>query len=179
MELTMEYILSQVITIVAYILFAFSYYAKSRNNILILNLLAYFLSAIAFVLLYAWSGVLMCLIAIIRSIIFLIDEKINGKKEVIQKKDVIILIVVYIISGIFAIFTYEGFFSLFSVYATTLATFANWQKKPQIYKMLGIPTGVMWVVYNIYIKSLFGCILEFILLVCSITGYILHRKSKT
>ncbi len=91
----------------------------------------------------------MCVVALIRNIIFLLDEKKNGKREKINKMDIIVLIILYIISIISAIFTYEGFFSLLSVFATMLYTFSVWQKKTNIYKLLGIPIGILWVLYKI------------------------------
>lgn len=170
------YILSQVFTIITYVLLAISYYAKDRRKVLIISFLSLIANAIAYIFLSAWTGLAMCAVALIRNIIFLIDENKNGKRETNNKTDIIILIILYIISIISAIFTYDGFFSLLSVFATMLYTFSVWQKKTNIYKLLGIPIGILWILYNIYIQSIFGIILETILLICSTTGYILEIK---
>ncbi|MFG6319159.1 MAG: YgjV family protein [Clostridia bacterium] len=46
-------------------------------------------------------------------------------------------------------------------------------------KFCGIPVGILWISYNIYIKSVFGILLESVLLVASSVGYILEfRKNK-
>lgn len=124
------------------------------------------------------SGLAMCVVALIRNIIFLVDEDKNGKREKITKKDIVILAILYVISIISAIFTYEGPLSLLSVIATMLYTFSVWQKKTNIYKLLGIPIGILWVLYNIYVMSIFGIILETILLICSTTGYLLEIKKR-
>ena len=118
----------------------------------------------------------MCIIALIRNVIFFVDEKKNGKRETINKIDIIILIILYSISIISAIFTYEGFFSLLSVLATMLYTLSVWQKKTKIYKLLGIPVETLLLLYNLYIISIFGVISESILLICAITGYWLEIK---
>ncbi len=179
MQLTINYILSQVFTIITYGLLAVTYYAKDRKKVLIINFLSLVANGIAYIFLNAWTGLAMCVVALIRNIIFLIDEKKNGKRETINKTDVIILIILYVISIISAIFTYDGFLSLLSVFATALYTFSVWQKKTSIYKLLGIPIGILWVSYNIYIMSIFGIILETVLLICSTTGYLLEiRKQK-
>lgn len=178
MELTINYILSQVFTIIMYGLLAVTYYAKDRKKVLIINFLSLIANGIAYIFLNAWTGLAMCVVALIRNIIFLIDEKKNGKRETINKTDVIILIILYVISIISAIFTYDGFLSLLSVFATALYTFSVWQKKTSIYKLLGIPIGILWVLYNIYIMSIFGIILETVLLICSITGYLLERRKQ-
>lgn len=173
---SLTYILSQVFTIINYALLGVTYYAKDRKKILVIGFLSIIANAIAYILLNAWTGVAMCVVALIRNIIFWIDEKKNGKRETINKKDIIILVILYSTIVVSTIFTYDGFLSLLSVFATSTYTFSVWQKKTNIYKLLGIPVGILWILYNIYVKSIFGIILESILLICSISGYLLERK---
>lgn len=172
--MTTTYILSQIFTILTYIFLASTYLLKSRKKILIINFISLIANALAYIFLNAWTGVAMCLVALIRNIIFLIDEKKKTNK--ITKKDIIVLIILYIISVISALFTFDGHLSLLSVIATMLYTYSVWQKKPKTYKLLGIPVGILWILYNIYVKSLFGIILESILLVFSTIGYILTER---
>lgn len=178
MELTTTYIISQVFTIIMYILLAITYYLKNRKTVLIVSFLSLIANAIAYILLGAYTGLAMCGVALVRNLIFLVDEKKNGKRDEINKKDIIILIILYIISIVSAIFTYDGFLSLLSVFATMLYTYSVWQKKTNIYKLLGIPIGILWVLYNIYVKSIFGIILEGILLICSTIGYLLEMRKR-
>ena len=178
MDWSITYILSQVFTIITYALLGLTYYAKDRKKVLVLNFISLVSSGIAYIFLNAWTGLAMCIVALLRNIIFIMDENKNGKRQDIGKKDIIVLIILYGISIISAIFTYNGFGSLFSVFATMLYTFSVWQKKTKIYKILGVPIGILWISYNIYIKSLFGIILETVLLICSITGYLLEMKKQ-
>jgi len=108
----------------------------------------------------------------------MIDEKKNGKSEQITRKDIVILMVLYVISIISAIYTYEGFLSLMSVFATMLYTYSVWQKKTSVYKILGVPVGIIWIIYNVYIASIFGIILEIVLLISAIIGIIREYKLK-
>ena len=110
--------------------------------------------------------------------IFLFGERKNINKDIITKKDIIILIILYLISIISAIFTYDGALCLLSVFATMIYSFSVWQKDTIRYKFLGIPSEGLWLLYNIYIKSIFGIILEGILLISSINGYRLENKRK-
>lgn len=176
MELTTTYILSQVFTILMYVLLAITYYVKNRKTVLVISFLSLVANTIAYILLKAYSGLAMCVIALVRNIYFLMDEKKNGKQDEITKKDIFVLVILYIISIISAVFTYEGFLSLFSVFATMLYTYSVWQKKTSIYKLCGIPVGILWVAYNLYVKSVFGVILEGILLVSSSIGFWLESK---
>lgn len=178
MELTTEYIISQVFTIIMYVLLAITYYAKDRKAVLTISFLSLIANGLAYAFLSAYTGLAMCFIALVRNIIFLIDEKKNGNSENISKKDIIILIILYIITIGSTVFTYDGPLSLLSVVATMIYTYSVWQKKTNIYKLLGIPVGILWILYNIYVKSIFGIILESILLICSITGYILEVRKK-
>lgn len=178
MNWSLIYILSQVFTVIMYGLLAVTYYAKDRKKILILSFASLIANGIAYLLLNAWSGLAMCIVALIRNIIFLLDEKKNGKRDKINKTDVIVLIILYAISIVSAIFTYEGFLSLLSVIATMLYTLSVWQKNPKVYKLLGIPIGILWIAYNIYVMSIFGIVLETILLICSTTGYFLEIKKR-
>lgn len=178
MSLEATYILSQIFTIINYMLLASTYYVKNRKKILIISFMSLLANAIAYILLNAWTGVAMCLVALIRNIVFLIDEHKNKQANKITKKDIIILIILYIISIISAILTFDGYLSLLSVFATMLYTYSVWQKNPKTYKLFGIPVGILWILYNLYVKSLFGIILESALLVCSTSGYILAKKMK-
>lgn len=177
MELTVTYVVSQIFTIIMYALLSLTYYLKDRKSILIVSFLSMIANGIAYFLLHAWSGLLMCIIAVVRNIVFIIDENKNGKKDKMVKLDIIVLIIVYILCIISAIFTYEGLLSLLSVFATMVYTYSVCQKDTKIYKLLGIPVGILWVAYNAYVKSLFGIILEGILLICSISGYIIEKKN--
>lgn len=178
MELTLEYILSQVFIIISYLLLMLSYQAKSRKNILVLSNISIVANGISYVFLQAYTGLAMCFVALFRNIIFMIDEKRNGKSEEISKKDIIILAVLYLISLVSTVFTYDGFLSLLSVFATMLYTYSVWQKKTTIYKILGLPIGILWIAYNIYIMSIFGIILETILTISAIYGYFKEKKNK-
>lgn len=178
MELTTTYILSQVFTILMYALLAITYYVKNRKTVLVISFLSLIANVIAYILLEAYTGLAMCIIALVRNIYFLVDEKKNGKQEEITKKDVVVLAVLYIITAISTYFTYEGFLSLLSVFATMIYTYSVWQKKTLVYKFCGIPVGILWVLYNLYVKSIFGVILEAILLISSIVGYFLEKKQK-
>ena len=176
--ITTTYIISQVFTLITYILLALTYYCKSRKNILIIGFLSVLANMVAYIFLDAYTGVAMCVLAIIRNIIFIVDERKNGKRDKTNKKDIFIFVVLCIISVIFSIFTYNGFFSLLTVFGTIIYTYSVCQKKASVYKLLGIPTEILFVLYNIYIKSIIGIVLESILMICSLVGYILDMKNK-
>lgn len=176
--MTITYILSQVFILINYAFLIMTYQSKSRKHILIFNFCALSATAISYIFLSAYSGLAMAIIAIIRNIIFIIDEKKNGKSNKNGAKDYIILAVLYAISIISAIFTYNGILSMMSVVATMLYTYSVWQKSTKVYKILGLPIGIIWLIYNIYIMSIFGIIMEVVLAISAIIGYIKETKKK-
>lgn len=176
--MTIPYILSQIFILISYIFLIMTYQSKNRTHILKFNFCALVATAISYVFLSAYSGLAMTIIAIIRNIIFIIDEKKNGKNNKNGTKDYIILAVLYTISIISAIFTYNGILSMMSVAATMLYTYSVWQKSTKVYKILGIPVEIIWLIYNIYIMSIFGIVMEVVLAISAIIGYIKETKKK-
>lgn len=179
MEITTTYIISQVFAILMYALLASTYYLKNRKTVLTINILAMVAQAISFIYLKAYTGLAMDVVAIIRNIIFIVDEKSSNSKKQNPKKDIVILATLYIITILLSIFTYNGIPSLFSVLGTFLYTYSVWQKNTNTYKLLGLPTSMSWIAYNIYIKSIFGGILESIVLLCSGIGYWMAKRKSS
>ena len=178
-EWTFEYLASQILTIIIYICLCSTYFLKSRKKILNLNAIAHIIQAIAFLLLGGLTGAAMNAILLVRDLVLVTDEKNNQKSDKITKRDIGILICFIILIVVITLFTYDGLTSLLSVIATIISTFAVCQKSTKIYKMLGIPVSVSWLGYHISLNSIFAIILESILLVSTITGYILElNKSK-
>ena len=178
MEFTIAYIFSQIFTIAMYLVLAISYHIKKRRSILILSFLSQIFCGVSYILLNAYTGVAMCIVAMIRDAIFMVDENKNGKRDTITKKDVIYLIIFYLLIIISTTITYQGLYSLLSVIATMIFTYSVWQKKTKVYKFLGIPIGILWIVYNFCVKSIFGVILETVLLIASISGFLRDTSKK-
>jgi hypothetical protein len=132
-------------------------------------------------LLGAWAGVGVVCIAVIRNVLFLIQQKIKAlDKYVID--DWIILIFLLIISAVTAVWTYDGLLSLFSIFASVIYTVSVWQKNIKVYKVLGIISGAINIVYFAFIGSIFGIILESIVCLVTIVFTIIYilneRKEK-
>lgn len=164
------YFFSQILAVISYAFLGVTYSLKKRKQILILCCVALMFNGLSYLLLSAWSGLLMCMIAIVRNIILLFQCE-NDNSE-ISRKDYYMVSFLFVIIIMSAVFTYEGFFSLFSVIGTMIYTLSIWQRNPKVYKILGIPSSLLWICYNVFVKSLFGIILELLLLVCEIIGSI-------
>lgn len=174
---TLEYTISQVLIVFVYILICTTYFLRNRRKILITNIIAHIFQAGSFLLLNGLTGVAMNIVYIIRDSFFAIDDK-NRKNNNLNKRDYIILSIFISIIIILAIFTYSDWSSLLSAVATIISTIAIWQKNTKYYKLLGIPVSMAWLGYYIFLQSIFAIVLESILLVSTITGYIFENKKE-
>ncbi len=177
MELTATYIFSQIFFMINYIFLMVTYQLKKRTAIVLFNLGGCLAMMVAYILLDAYAGLAMVFISIARNIIFLIDEKINGKKDVTTKKDYIIMSGLLIACALCAIPTFDGVWSLAAIFATMAYTISSCQKNIKVYRWMGIVSGLSWIVYNVYIKSIIGIIFEIVLLIAVIVGLVrIYKK---
>lgn len=178
-NLSSQYIASQIVTIFVYIFLSLTYCVKNRKVILAFSFLSNFLNSIAFILLGAYTSSAMCAISIFRDVVFIIDQKINGKSDKITKKDCIILAMIYGISIVSIVLTFKGFWTLLYAAGSMLYTYSIWQKNNKIYKFMGIPVTLLVIVDSIYIKSIFGVLLQTVVLICSAVGYFKDNKENS
>jgi len=178
LEITLQYVLSQIVTIFVYIFLSLTYCVKSRRLILAFSFTSNFLNIVAFFLLGAYTSSAMCAISILRDIIFIIDERINGKSDKITKKDVGILLFVYSICGVAIASTYKGPLTLLYATASMMYTYSIWQKNNKLYRFFGIPVTLIVIVDSIIIKSVFGALLQGVVLITSIAGFALQNNNK-
>lgn len=167
------YFLSQIFVCLCYAFLGLTYVIKKRTWILYFSLMALLFNGLHYSLLKAWAGVGVVCIAVVRNVLFLIQQKIKVlDKYVID--DWIILIFLMIISIITAFWTYDSVLSLFSIVASMVYTISVWQKNIKVYKILGILSGLLNIVYFIFIKSKLGIVLESIVCVITIVFTIIY-----
>ncbi len=172
-----DYIISQILVIIYYLLLMFTYQLKNRRKILFINFLALVVIGFSYFLLDAYTGLAMVFVGIIRNAVFYIDEMKYGKSEVIKKKDIFIIIFLTVILVGASIYTYDGIFSLMSSLATYLYTVSIWQKSTKVYKILGVPVSIAGITYNVFIFSIFGIIFESVTLVSALIGLCREKRN--
>lgn len=170
--MTTTYILSQIAVVLAYVFLALTYTTKKRKSVLFYNFAHLIFGSISFLLLSAFMGLVMNFVAMVRNIIFLVQDKDKNSKYTYV--DFIVLFSLIAIAIIFCFISYNGFLSLFSPLSTLLYTFAIWQRNIQTYKILGFFVSVFYLIYNISIGSLFGAICEGLLLIWIVVENILY-----
>lgn len=179
MKLNWIYIASQIFVLGNYTFLAVSYFAKDKQQIVRWQTVATASNTFGYGLLGAWAGLAMCCIALVRNAYLTWDAKRHAATNRITRHDVIFLIAVYAAVLVAAILTYNGPLSLLIVAAFALQTFSIWQKRAHLYKFIGIPLALLYMAYNAYVRSLFGTILEAVVLGAATVGYILDRKKSS
>ncbi len=165
MSLSLTYIVSQILVIIYYLIYSWTFHLKDSNKILIFGIIATIINSISYVLLNAYTGMAMCFVAIIRNLLFSKD-----------KKSTLNLTLIFALTLIASVFTFDSLFCLFNIIATLIYTYALWQKNTKIYKLLGIVVNGLMIIYNIYIQSIFGVILISIAFMSSIVGFLRVEK---
>ena len=166
MELTVAYIFSQILVVLYYLIYSGTFHLKEKNKILLLGSFATILSAVSYFLLQAYTGIAMCLVAIIRNIWF---SKSKSKKS---------LTIIYLITILLSVFSYQNIFSILNILATIIYTYSLWQESTKSYKLLGIIVNGLMIVYDTYIKSIMGVFFMIISFISSIIGYYKESNKK-
>lgn len=162
-----NYLISQVLVILATIFISVTYFEKNRKNILILFIFYSVLYGIHYLLLSALTGFFMNMVSIGRNIIFYRHEK---KK---QENSIYFLIILFIIIILFGVFSYNDMFSIISMSASLISTYSIWQRNIKVYRVLAIIVSICFIIYAIHINSLFAIITEVILLMAEFIGILL------
>ena len=158
------YIISQILVVIYYLVYTSTYSLKDKEKILIIGIIATIISSLSYLLLGAYTGVAMCIIAIIRNIYFYKSKNISS------------LLIILAITIIASILSYQNIYSIFTISATIIYTYGLWQAKNKTYKLLGISVNLLMIIYNISIKSIMGVIFMSLALITSVIGYIKEGK---
>lgn len=173
MELTLVYVLSQILTVVEYGLLGLSYLAKKRKAIVWLDIASMATGIVVFLLLGADLGMAMSVVILLANFYYLWDEQAEGKQNRLTLRDYVVLAIVLAAIVGLAVLTYDGPLSLLSVAATIIYEISIfWQGNNKIYKLLGVPVAFCWMTYNGFVGSIFGVICELFMFTASIVGYV-------
>jgi hypothetical protein len=176
------FILSQIISAVAYVVLGFSYLQTNRTSQLYMAITTNFLLGIASLILGGFAGAYMCLIGIIRDITnkIIYSKRPQNQKLKIFNSDYYLLGLWITLFSVGMYFTFDGVFSLFSAIGTILFTISIWQKNQMVYRVLGLLSVISWAVYMFYIMNIIGAVSEIVLGGFIVVGIIrlLNQKLK-
>ena len=172
MNITWTYIWSQIFTVIEYVLLGTTYFAKKRKLVVVLDTFSMLAGIVAYILLGADLGLAMSVVILLANFYYLYDEHRREKNHKLGLRDFVALGVVLAVIAILAVWTYDGPLSLLSVAATVLYEISIWQNSTKVYKFLGIPVALCWMLYNGFIFSVAGILSEWIIFLAATVGYI-------
>jgi len=149
-----QFIIGQAVGIVAMAIMCLSYQCKKSSKVFLMQLIACFLFSAHFLLLKAYTGLILNAIEIIRSYALYREDQ----KWANHKLTIIGVTCLLFIGGML---TWEGWYSFFPILAMVIGTPILWNRKPKTIRIAGlclISPG--WLIYNICVLSIAGIITE-------------------
>ena len=165
-------IIANAIGFIAFIISLIAFHKKEKEKIFQNTLISNILNLIHYFVLNADSGVATKIIAILRDLSIVKQEKYCFLKS---KKMLNIFVLVYII---LMVITYEGFISVFSLLAAMIYTVFCWNGDVKTIRYIGIFTNVLWLIYNIFVKSYAGAMANFISIVSTFIAILNNKNTK-
>jgi len=159
----LNFYLAQITSLLAWFFLIFSYWKNKDDKILYLQVISCIFFVLNYLFLGAYTGLFVVFFEIVRDYLYI---RFND-----DKKTFLFTLPVYALIGIFS---YDGFWSLFSIFASLNDGYALIYKGKKVV-FLGIVTYVLWLVYDIRYFSLPNVVAESALI---ISNLIILFKSK-
>lgn len=159
-------ICAQIFSIIGYLLFAISFWQKEYKNVLYIQIVALISMMIQFILLKAYSGMVVDLVNIVRTIVF-------SKR----KSDSINHLLVFgglIILGVFL--TWTDIYSIFSMMAGITYLIASYSKNLQKVRVGAIFSSLFWIVYGIHNLAYVSCVCEMGTIGSNVIAFVKNRN---
>lgn len=163
-----NFILIQSIGFVALLLFALSFQLKTKQKILGVQVFSFLFWSLHYALLGAWTGMALTLLNSLRVFTF---YKYKGRPRWL-------LYIFLFLALLFTVITWEGYISLFVLGGVFFATISTFQEDEQKLRHLFPPSNIMWIVYNLFVRSYSGILSEIIVLISIIVGIFRNKNTR-
>lgn len=164
------FVLAQIIGGIVLILTVISVQFKTKEKILMCQIIANLLISIQYFLLGALTGGVVSIINVIRCIIFYFYKKKNMKPSIVFLG---VFVMVAVVSGIL---TWQSVFSIIPIIAAIVFTYGLWQDNIKITRICTAITAGNWSIYNIIVKAYAGAIQSVAECISAIIAMIRHRN---
>lgn len=166
------FLIAQIIGGIVLILTVISVQFKTKEKILLCQILANVLIAIQYFLLNALTGAVVSVINVIRCLIFYFYKKKNMKPSVFF---LVVFIIIAVVSGIL---TWQSIFSIIPIIAAIIFTYGLWQDNVKVTKICTALTAGNWTIYNVIVKAYVGAIQSIAETTSAIIAIIREKKNK-
>jgi len=163
--MTLEFILIQLIGIIAWIMLVLSYHRKDTNRILVFQIIGTFLYCVHYFLLGAYSGLFICAFEVIFDFLYYKTDKYIY----------IISIPVRIIGGVLS---FKIFMDLLPIIASLIDGYSLTKKK-KIVVIGAIISYTLWVIYDICVMSYSGALTDGLIVLSNISILLFNKDLST
>ncbi len=168
-----EILLVQTIGAIGYITIALSYFKKKKREILFMQIVAYVFFTIHYYLLNGITGAICNFIGLVSLLTIYLFEKYNIKNKTILSIFFIALLLIINIS------TFQNFFSIFPMFASTIVIISFLKDDENFIRIIGVISAVCWLIYAIVYKSYIAIIFEVLTLINVCIALYKNKNYKT
>lgn len=157
---------AEIVGVIGILSAAIIYQQKTRKGLMITKLISDFIWAAHYVLLGAYSGVAICVLAVFRELIFMNRGRYKWASHVIWP-------IFFSTAALGTSFlTWNGPISILPAAASALSVVAFWIGKPKLSRVLLFPISTAMVIYDIFTGSHSGIVNEAISMTSAVIGII-------
>lgn len=165
----MEYLISQLLVLMAYLLVGVGLRREKKIDLLIYSSLYHVLMAVHYVLLLGYLGALSSTIGLIRNIIFIYNER--RKKQNSRS----ILIIFSVITVMLTVFFYAKPADILPAILALIGLYVYWCTNMKVVRLGNICISICYILYAISLKSWFTIVCEMYLIINTLIGYFKHE----
>ena len=165
------YIIGQTLGVLAVILGFVNYQVKSREHVLYVHIVTALCFLVHYLLIGAYSGMAMNVVAAIRDIVYYKAGK-NGRVSRVLSVGFMLIM------GVMGVLAWEAWDSIFVIAGLMINSFAMSFINPNNVRKSILISSPMVITYNVFVHSYGGVIYESIVIVSSVIGLIRFGKNK-
>ena len=170
-------LLATILGLLAVAMFVLSYQLKSRRNIILTNAGSRVLYVAQYILLGAFEGALLDVVALFVSLFYKARDKAFMKKH-----PVLTLIATNAVIFALGMLTYKDIFSLLPILGVIFETLGLWLKNEKHIRIVSLLGAPFWLAYNILCRaygSSIGNVITLISILVAIVRYDILKKEKS
>ncbi len=160
-------LVGQILSIASFIVTFILYQMKERRTLLIMQTAQVVVVAAAYFCLGAYAGMALNLLAIVRNLIYYRKDIFKGRAWPI------VLSVLMLVVGVL---TATSPWSVMVIVGMVINTYCLSFENPQHFRISIFVTSPMVLVYNIFVFSIGGILMESVSVISSVIGYLRFRK---
>jgi len=167
----MTFWIIQGLGIFALVFYVISFQMKTKEKLLIIQVISNVFSTIQYILAMAMTGAIQTALGVLRGIVFCFYKKHN----LYPNKIVLLIFELAIILG--TIFTWDGMLCLLPLIAMSANLYGQWQDDMKWVRILAIFSATLWLIYAFYTEVYSGMLVEAFKIISSSVGLWRYRKS--